>query len=151
MFAHRLHNLALTLLALVAFGLTLGLSSFADANAEDVTVEVEVLLAKNDHTGIPPDLANLRMRLTQQFSQFTGFTLDSRQDLALELGQERSIQIPDGLAVAIEYLGESDGSYRLRITLPGGSTNVSAPADGLFFVGGPELSTGTLILAIRPH
>ena len=57
----------------------------------------------------------------------------------------------DGQMVSIEYLGESEGTYRLRITLPGGSTNVSAPAGGLFFVGGPELSTGTLILAIRPH
>lgn len=144
------HSLLIAVLSLFIFGLMLSSPSIVSANEENMAVEVEVILAKEDHSGIPSDLSSLRVRLTQQFSQFTGFILESRQELILEIGQVRTIPIPDGMLVSIEYLGENNGQFLLRIQLPGGSTDVSAPSGGLFFVGGPELSVGTLILAIHP-
>ena len=123
----------------------------AQADAENIEVSVHVITASSDNSGVPGNLQELQSRLQQQFSQFSGFALESHQEVPLDVGQSGTIHAPGDIVVSFEFLGEHEGNYRLRISLPGGSTNVSAPANGLFFVGGPDVPGGVLILAIRPN
>jgi hypothetical protein len=140
-------------LALIA---ALVVSSAARAQ-ETVPAEVLVVLGSSEGTGSDPSLDKLEALRKPPFDSFTKKTLLKRVELALSLGSEAEIELPNGRKLRLSWLERSkDGRLRLRLSInkPGQRdylpvlTVVAAPGDP-FFVAGQKYEGGTLIIGVR--
>lgn len=130
--------------------LALGILTFAapsEAQAQSVSVEVRVIVGSNGGSGVDGALSNLSSRLQRQFSRFNSFRQHGMQNFTLGVGQSRSVSLPGGGTASIQLVSVSGGEQELRIQVPGGGSTMRTRG-GLFFVGGANVSGGTLILAI---
>jgi hypothetical protein len=147
MISHALKPLLTTLFT--AF-FALGLLTFAapsEAQAQSVSVEVRVIVGSSNGGGVDSSLSNLSSRLQRQFARFNSFRQHGMQSFQLSVGQSRSLSLPGGSSASIELVSVSGGEQELRIQVPGGGSTMRTRG-GLFFVGGANVSGGTLILAI---
>lgn len=147
MTSHALKTyLAPLLTALLAFGfLTFGAS--AEVQAQTANVEVRVIVGNNNGGGIDSSLSGLSSRLQRQFAQYNSFRQHGMQSFSLSVGQSQSVGLPGGGSATIELVSSSGGQQQFRIQVPGGGSTMTTRG-GLFFVGGSNVSGGTLILAI---
>ena len=138
--------------AVHAAGPTAAPSGTPAARPASVAVSVQLIKASKSGTGVAAALKELSVRLQRQFPQFTGFEPvgnPSRPSFVLQAGQSHDIVLPNQQTVRVGFVAMDGTSYKLALTVPGGTAEATSPANGMIFFGGPPLDDGTLILAIR--
>ena len=153
----KTHRLFALLVATVLTGATPAAPVFAadakpaaPAATAAVRVEVKIILATAAASAADQNLAANAAQLTRQFSQFKGFRQLKQESRTLVQGQPMSLPLPvPDSNLGLTLLGATDGKYKLRMALPGGSADTTSPDQGVFYVGGLPYNGGTLILAIK--
>ena len=112
-----------------------------------VSGEVRVILGTDEGAGVDEALAGLAPQLSRQFTRFSGFRQHSAQRFSLTPGNAISLGLPGGGSATIQVVGVEGDTWELRVTIPGGGGTIRT-SGGFFFVGGPRVAGGTLILAI---
>ncbi len=117
---------------------------------------VMVVLGQTEGTGIDPAIATLEALQKAPFDSFPKKTLLSNQDVALVLGREAEVTLPNGRKLRLVVLEKAaDGRFRVSVSInrPGKQaylplmTVLAAPGDP-FFVAGQKHAGGTLIIGV---
>jgi hypothetical protein len=121
-----------------------------------VPATVMVVLGSTQGTGSDQALAKLEALRKPPFDTFSKKTLLKRVDLALTLGKEVEVELPNGRKLRLSLLERAgDGRYRVSVSInrPGKQdylpvmTVAAAPGDP-FFVAGQKHEGGTLIIGV---
>lgn len=131
--------------------LSLALLAFStSAWAQDrVQVQVDVIVASNDHSEVDRALRSSASSLRAQFANFTGFRLASSTQLALTQSGAQQVALPGGSQATFRLQSAQQGRYQIQIAVRGGQTTFDAQQGGMIYVGGPRAPDGTIILRIR--
>lgn len=136
-----------TLLILV--GLALLWIPVSASAQETVPLQIDVIIAGHDNTGVDARLQSQANKLTSQFANFSSFTLEKSERVNLSDQATSRISLPGGSTAQFTLQSADQGRYSIRIAVPGGQTTFEARKGGMIFVGGPRAPNGTLILLIR--
>lgn len=114
-----------------------------------VQIQVDVIVASNDGSGVEAALRAQAQRLTSQFSNFNSFKLAKTERVDLTQGATSTVSLPGSSVARFTLQGTESDRYQIQIAVPGGQTTFDARKGGMIFVGGPRAPDGTLILLIR--
>lgn len=128
-----------------------------------VAVEVVVLHATNDGSGIDPKIGKMPELGKPPFSAYNSYKLLERLKLSLQKGKPTTTKLPDGsvLQVSLKDVTEAKKQGEPRrfvistsIQKPGGNTflpllEVNAKAGEPFFVAGQQHKGGVLVLGVK--
>ena len=143
----RARTRPLLLMLLLSFAL---LSFSTSAWAQDrVQVQVDVIVASNDHSEMDRALRSSASSLRAQFTNFTGFRLASSTQLTLAQSDTQQVALPGGSNATFRLQSAKQGRYQIQIAVRGGQTTFDAQQGGMIYVGGPRAPDGTIILRIR--
>ncbi|HEX5657808.1 MAG TPA: hypothetical protein VFX59_11465 [Polyangiales bacterium] len=124
---------------------------------ETAPCEVLVVLGSTEGSGVDPALDKLEALRKPPFDSFPKKTLLKRVELALSLGGETEVELPNGRKLRLSWVERTkEGRLRLKLSInkPGQRdylplmTVVAAPGDP-FFVAGQKYEGGTLIIGVR--
>jgi hypothetical protein len=126
------------------------LASPPDAAAQDASaqVTVRIIVGSTEAGGVPESLASVGSQLTRQFPRFASFTLHSSTNATIAEGDSQRIGTPGGGTASITFTGSSNGALLFTVEIPGGTTQVTMPANSVFFVGGSQIPGGELIVML---
>lgn len=116
---------------------------------EQARVHVDVIIASDDGEGIDDALEPHAKTLQEQFPQFSHFTLQHSDDIALQEGQSQEIDLPREENATITLIEVDGPHYTLHLKVPGGQTTIKSRAKGKVFIGGPKALNGTLLLLLE--
>lgn len=121
----------------------------APASSEvKATLTVTVIHAHNAREGADPKLAGLTSYLSKSFTRYKGFDqLGTHKSTLAEKGK-KSIKLPDGKTLTLEFRGVAKGFVKVYMALDGLKTTVDVRDGGLFFQAGRVYKGGILVLAI---
>jgi hypothetical protein len=131
--------------------------------ASSVNVEVIVLHATNDGTGIDPKIGKIAELSKPPFSSYNSYKLLDRPKLAVAKGKEAKTKLPNDRELAVAFKDiiapkKKDDPTRYVVSAsiqkPGGNTflpllEVNAKASEWFFVAGQTYKGGILVIGIR--
>ena len=120
------------------------------AYAQTASLSVRVIHASNSGGGVDGSLSSLSGQLTSRFGSYNTFQLQASHSVSVSAGNSRNVSLPNGQSMRITFEGMSGSSYRISVSLPGGSSTVTAQPGGVFFVAGPSYNGGMLIVAVSP-
>ncbi len=121
-----------------------------------ITGAVMVVLGSSEGSGVDPAIAKLEALQKAPFDSFPKKTLLSNTNVALTLGKETEIELPNGRKLRLVVLEKtSDGRFRVTLSINRNGkqdylplmTVVATPGDP-FFVAGQKHQGGTLIIGI---
>lgn len=140
----RRHLLGAALCAL------LGLAGSSAVAAEKVTLEVTVVHAKKGGASVDPSLGAIEGALTKAFQGYGTFAKLDAQRLALAVGGEGQLGLPNGKTAVFAYKGAAGPRHKLELRIPESKVDVDlrAPARKVFFQAGLPHDGGILILAM---
>jgi hypothetical protein len=163
--SHRISQIALCLaLGLVAHGsLADDARPPAQAAATAVNMEVIVLHATNDGTGIDAKIGKIPELSKPPFSSYNSYKLLDRPKISVEKGKQQTVKLPNGrdMAVALKDIiapKKKDDVTRYVVSTsiqkPGGNTflpllEVNAKAGEWFFVAGQTYKGGILVIGVK--
>ena len=136
-------------------------ASVASAQGADtaapVPATVMIVLGSTQGTGSDPSLAKLEALNKPPFDTFTKKSLLKRVDVALTLGKEAEVELPNGRKLRLSWVGKApDGRFRVSVSInrPGKQDylpvmTVLTAAGDPFFVAGQKHEGGTLIIGVR--
>lgn len=108
-----------------------------------------MILASSAGSDIDPQLQSISQRLRTQFGQFSSFRMHGRQSVRLNVGQTSNLNVPGGRSASVTLQSVRDNTYELQVQVTGGATTVRSPQGGVFFIAGPSVDGGTLIIMVR--
>ena len=115
--------------------------------AAGVTVEVKIILASNDESGVDPALGNLAGKLSR--FKFNSYKLLSVKSITVEPPGGGSVPLPGGKILQINETESVKKRVKMKVSVAGVvSTRVSLKKKGTVMLGGINHSSGELILAI---
>jgi hypothetical protein len=128
-----------------------------------VNVEVIVLHATNDNTGIDPKIGKIAELSKPPFSSYNSYKLLDRPKVNVCKGKVVNTKLPNGREVAVELKDivapkKKDDPTRYVVSTsiqkPGGNTflpllEVNAKAGEWFFVAGQTYKSGILVIGIK--
>jgi len=136
--------------AALAFGVT-------PAQAQQLSGEVLVVLAKEEAGTIDTALANVPALRRPPFNSFRSMRVLSRPSVAIRVGRPSTVNLPNGrrLQLVVQQV-LPDGRYRVRVSINRPNQNdylpllqvVASPGDP-FFVAGQSHQGGTLVIGVR--
>jgi len=97
-------------LAVLLSGLFVTLAATPEAAAQTANVRVRVIHATNDGRGIAGSLSDIGSQLTSRFGRdFDTFRLTANNSLTLNIGTPRSVSLPNGQQMGINFVSTSGG------------------------------------------
>ncbi len=115
--------------------------------AAEVTVEVRIILASNDGSGIDPALGGLAGKLSR--FKFNSYRLLSVRSITVEPPGGGSVPLPGGKALQITDTERVKKRLKMNVSVADVvSTRVSLKKKGTVMLGGINHGGGELILAI---
>ena len=131
--------------------------------ASPVNVEVIVLHATNDGSGIDPKIGKIAELSKPPFSSYNSYKLLDRPKLTVAKGKEAKTKLPNDRELAVAFKDilapkKKDDPTRYVVSAsiqkPGGNTflpllEVNAKASEWFFVAGQTYKGGILVIGIR--
>lgn len=131
--------------------------------AASVNMEVIVLHATNDSTGIDPKIGKIPELSKPPFSSYNSYKLLDRPKIGVQKGKQTTVKLPNGrdMAVALKDIlapKKKDEVTRYVVSTsiqkPGGNTflpllEVNAKAGEWFFVAGQTYKGGILVVGIK--
>lgn len=128
-----------------------------------VNMEVIVLHATNDGTGIDPKIGKIPELSNPPFSSYNSYKLLDRPKISVTLGAQSTVKLPNGrdMAVMLKKIiapaKKGDPTRYLvstSIQKPGGNTflpllDVNAKAGEWFFVAGQTYKGGILVIGLK--
>ncbi len=136
---------------------TLALAVSRARAEETAPCEVLVVLGSTEGSGSDPALDKLEALRKPPFDSFPKKTLLKRVELALSLGGESEVELPNGRKLRLSWIERTkEGRLRLRLSINKAGqrdylpllTVAAAPGDP-FFVAGQKYEGGTLIIGVR--
>jgi hypothetical protein len=135
----------------------------ADVTPAEVSVEIVILHATNDGSGIDPKIGKMPALAQPPFSSYNSYKLLDRIKLPLKKGKSSTTKLPTGrdLMVALKDVVEpkkKDEPRRYLVTAsiqkPDGNTflpllEVNAKPGEPFFVAGQSYKGGTVVIGIK--
>ena len=135
----------------------------AEVAPAEVAVEIVILHATNDSTGIDPKIGKMPALAQPPFSSYNSYKLLDRVKLPMAKGKSLTTKLPTGrdLMVSLKEIIEpkkKDEPRRYLVTAsiqkPNGNTflpllEVNAKPGELFFVAGQTYKGGTLVIGIK--
>ncbi len=133
------------------------------APVTSVNMEVIVLHATNDGTGIDPKIGKIPELSKPPFSSYNSYKLLDRPKIAVKQGAQSTVKLPNGrdMAVMLKKIlppaKQGDPTRYLvstSIQKPGGNTflpllEVNAKAGEWFFVAGQTYKGGILVIGVK--
>lgn len=117
------------------------------AAAAEVTVEVRIILASNDGSGVDPALGALAAKLSR--FKFNSYKLLSVKSITVEPPGGGSVPLPGGKTLRISETERAKKRVKMNVSVAGVvSTRVSLKKKGNVILGGIDHGGGELILAI---
>lgn len=156
--------------SVVAFALAVGagsglaLAQTQDAAAPSVAslaAEIVVLHAKNDGTGIDPNIGKMPELGKPPFSSYDSYKLLGRSNLSLARGQPTTFKLPNGRDLMITWKDEvvvkgEPKKYVISTSIQKGDGHsflplleVNVKAGDIFFVAGQKYDGGVLVFGIK--
>lgn len=135
----------------------------APAQAEANTVEVIILHATNDGTGIDPKIGKMPALSKPPFSSYNSYKLLDRTTTSVDKGKAAAHTLPTGRDLQVVFKDVVEPAKKgeapryvisASIQKPGGKAflplvEVNAKAGEWFFVAGQDYKGGTLVIGIR--
>lgn len=117
------------------------------AQEANIAVDVKVIRASNDGTGVDPALGELRSRLSSL--KFNSYKLLSTKSLNVRPPNGGNVPLPGGRVLQFEDVSRADNRVQMNVSVADVvSTRVSLANHGTVMLGGIDDDDGKLILAI---
>lgn len=117
------------------------------------TIELTCVKASTNGTGIDPEIASLAPHL-KWLPQYTRFRFIDRHDAELTVNQDSSFDIEGGRRAKVSLLGLDRDNAKMRIQMfkrdgtPLIDTTITVKRNRTFYIAGPQLDDGVLILPV---
>jgi len=121
--------------------------------AEDslINLEINIILAKTDETGIDTRLKELSEKL-KKFLNFSSYRLISSQEISPATGEITNISIPGKQTFSLTYLRKEQHQATIKLDNKGlnsFTTVIRLKENGTFLIKGPSIKEGDIILSIK--
>jgi hypothetical protein len=127
-----------------------------------IVVEVTILHATNDGSGIDPKIGKMPALSKPPFSSYNSYKLLERTNLSLDRGKADAFKLPTGRDLRLLFKSVIDQGAARRFVLtasiqkPDGKSflpnvEVNANAGETFFVGGQDYKGGSIFIGLKVH